>query len=67
MLLIPLLPEGSTYVGVDFSKTMIEAAEAIFSKQGIRAQFVNSDSQLYKQAGNGITVNVLYDIAKKLN
>lgn len=37
MLLIPLLPEGSTYVGVDFSKTMIEAAEAIFSKQGIRA------------------------------
>ena len=32
-----------------------------------KAQFVNSDSQLYKQAGNGITVNVLYDIAKKLN
>lgn len=31
-----------------------------------KAQFVNSDSQLYKQAGNGITVNVLYDIAKKL-
>lgn len=31
-----------------------------------RAQFVNSDSQLYKQAGNGVTVNVVYEIAKRL-
>lgn len=31
-----------------------------------KAQFVNSDSQLYKQAGNGVTVNVIYDIGKKL-
>jgi DNA (cytosine-5)-methyltransferase 1 len=29
-----------------------------------KAQFVNSDSQLYKQAGNSVTVNVVYDIAK---
>lgn len=26
-----------------------------------------SDSQLYKQAGNGVTVNVIYEIAKKLS
>lgn len=31
-----------------------------------KAQFVNSDSQLYKQAGNGVTVNVIETIAKKL-
>lgn len=31
-----------------------------------KAQFVNSDSQLYKQAGNGVTVNVIYQIAKEL-
>ena len=31
-----------------------------------RAEFVNSDSQLYKQAGNGVTVPVIYEIAKKL-
>ena len=31
-----------------------------------KAAFVNSDSQLYKQAGNGVTVNVIFDIAKKL-
>ena len=31
-----------------------------------KAEFVNSDSQLYKQAGNGVTVNVIYEIAKKM-
>lgn len=31
-----------------------------------KAAFVNSDRQLYKQAGNGVTVNVIFDIAKKL-
>lgn len=30
-----------------------------------KAEFVNSNSQLYKQAGNGVTVNVIYEIAKK--
>lgn len=30
-----------------------------------KAQFVNSDSQLYKQAGNGVTVNVIEAIARK--
>ena len=32
-----------------------------------KAEFVNSDSQLYKQAGNGITTNVVYEIAKILS
>ena len=31
-----------------------------------RAAFVNSNSQLYKQAGNGITVNVVYEIGKAI-
>lgn len=31
-----------------------------------RAEFVNSDNQLYKQGGNACTVNVVYEIAKKL-
>ena len=31
-----------------------------------KAQFVNSDSQLYKQAGNGVTVTVIKAIAEKL-
>ena len=32
-----------------------------------KAQFVNSDSQLYKQAGNGVTVSVIETIAEKLS
>lgn len=32
-----------------------------------KAAFVNSDSQLYKQAGNGVTVDVVYEIAKQLS
>ena len=31
-----------------------------------RAKEVNSDSQLYKQAGNSVTVPVIYDVAQKL-
>ena len=32
-----------------------------------RAALVNSDSQLYKQAGNGVTVPVIYEIARRFN
>lgn len=31
-----------------------------------KAMMVNSDSQLYKQAGNGVTVNVVRTIAERL-
>lgn len=31
-----------------------------------KAEFVNSDSQLYKQAGNGVTVNVIEAIAERM-
>ena len=32
-----------------------------------KAAFVNSDTQLYKEAGNGITVNVVHAIAEMIN
>lgn len=32
-----------------------------------KAQFVNFDSQLYKQAGNGVTVTVVEAMARKMN
>lgn len=32
-----------------------------------KAQEVNSNSQLYKQAGNSVTVNVIAAIAKELS
>ena len=32
-----------------------------------KAQLVNSDSQLYKQAGNGVTVNVIAAIGERMS
>lgn len=32
-----------------------------------KATFVNSDSQLYKQAGNGVTVDVVYEIGIRIS
>lgn len=32
-----------------------------------KAEFLNSNSQLYKQAGNGVTVSVIEAIGKKMN
>ena len=32
-----------------------------------KAKAVNSDTQLYKQAGNSVTVSVIYEIAKRIN
>ena len=48
MLLMPLLPSGSKYVGVDFSPTMIQAAEEGFRELGIAAQFICSDILEYQ-------------------
>ena len=31
-----------------------------------KAQFVNSDTQLYRQAGNGVTVNVIEVIGERI-
>lgn len=44
-----------------------------FRLQGIsdemfeKARIINSDSQLYKQAGNACSVNVVYEIARKMS
>lgn len=32
-----------------------------------KAELVNSDSQLYKQAGNGVTVNVIEQMAERMS
>lgn len=31
-----------------------------------KAQFINSNTQLYKQAGNGVTINIVKQIGEKL-
>ncbi len=72
----PTLDTGCTVgqVEIDDGKVRIRklTPRECFRLQGFpdeyfeRAASVNSDSQLYKQAGNSVTVNVIYEIAKRL-
>nr|WP_081892594.1 DNA cytosine methyltransferase [Lysinibacillus sp. BF-4] len=41
--------------------------QGFFDKHFEKASLVNSDTQLYKQAGNSVSVPVIYAIAKKLS
>ena len=48
LLLMPLLPKGSTYTGIDFSQTMIDAARSNFLYSDFEAKFVLSDILEYR-------------------
>lgn len=48
LLMMPLLPPGSKYVGVDFSRNMIEAAEQYYRHSHIPARFILSDIQSFQ-------------------
>ena len=48
LLIMPLLPEGSKYIGIDFSESMIESAVRTYQNSGIQAEFVLSDILLYQ-------------------
>ena len=43
MLLLPLLPEGSSYTGIDFSENMIEAARKAFRETSCQGTFICDD------------------------
>lgn len=40
LMLLPLLPEGSTYTGVDFAENLLEQGKLLFEKENIKAKFV---------------------------
>ena len=40
LLLLPYLPMGSTYTGVDFAEDLIQKGKHLFAAQGIEARFV---------------------------
>ena len=70
----PTLRSGNTHTSVldkGFRIRKLTPKEC-FRLQGFpdeyfeRAKAVNSNSQLYKQAGNSVTVNVIYEIARRL-
>lgn len=43
LLLLPLLPEGSTYTGVDLSEKLLEKGKALFADAGLEANLLHKD------------------------
>lgn len=43
LMILPLLPKGSRYVGVDFSEKMIAEAKKMYEKEDYESQFIHSD------------------------
>lgn len=56
LLLLPILPEGSTYTGIDNSEILLNEAKNIFANSGYTAKFINIDLNEYQPEEN-------YDIA----
>jgi SAM-dependent methyltransferase len=56
LLLLPILPEGSTYTGIDFSEKLLSEAQNIFANLSYTAKFIKADLNQYEPKEN-------YDIA----
>lgn len=56
LLLLPILPKGSTYTGIDISETFLNEAENIFANLGYSTKFIKADLNEYEPREN-------YDIA----
>lgn len=48
LLLMPLLPEGSTYTGIDFAENLLEQGKQLFAKEEIPAKFVYENVYEYQ-------------------
>ncbi|WP_105615215.1 DNA (cytosine-5-)-methyltransferase [Vallitalea okinawensis] len=48
LLLLPKLPKGSTYTGVDVSDKLIEEARTLFKDSCYKTEFIQSDLNLFK-------------------
>lgn len=48
LLLLPKLPKGSTYTGIDISETLLNEAENIFADSGYSTKFIKSDLNEYQ-------------------
>jgi 2-polyprenyl-3-methyl-5-hydroxy-6-metoxy-1,4-benzoquinol methylase/DNA-binding XRE family transcriptional regulator len=47
LLMMPLLPEGSTYTGIDFAEELIDQGKKMFSNSGIQGEFIKKDFYEY--------------------
>lgn len=47
LLLLPILPKGSTYTGIDISDTLLDDAKNFFANSGYITKFIKSDLNEY--------------------
>lgn len=47
LLLLPILPKGSTYTGIDISDTLLDDAKDIFANSGYITNFIKADLNEY--------------------
>lgn len=47
-MMLPLLPAGSSYTGIDFSRNMIEEGKRLFAELGLRGEFICDDFRTYR-------------------
>jgi len=47
MMLLRILPKGSTYTGIDFSETLLSEARALFKDSEYKAEFIKCDFNSY--------------------
>lgn len=50
LVLLPLLPKGSTYTGIDISENLINEAQRIFKNSGYETAFIQEDLYDYQPA-----------------
>lgn len=48
LLLMPLLPEGSTYTGIDFSEKLLAQGKKFFEEQNIKGKLICQDVYTYE-------------------
>jgi 2-polyprenyl-3-methyl-5-hydroxy-6-metoxy-1,4-benzoquinol methylase len=48
LILLPILPKGSTYTGIDISENLINEAQSIFKDSGFETSFIQQDLHNYK-------------------
>lgn len=47
-MLLPLLPDGSSYTGIDFTQNMVDEGERIFKESGYNGTFICDDFRTYR-------------------
>lgn len=58
LMIIPLLPEGSKYIGVDFSNELVNAAKNVYTELNINAEFICDDIMSFDDEKNMIWLSV---------